>query len=150
MNERRARYASALLDAAEFKLNNWPRLDLGLSYDQAVTWFDNMPAVLAGDAVTKQILRVFAGLSQPLLDFRENNARTESALSDAALANNLLDKEIDDRTTEAAAHTTHVQPAEPQPRSPHKTPSRQTAPHAPHSGSARQESTPDNFGAGIF
>ncbi|MCH8204553.1 MAG: TolC family protein, partial [Candidatus Hydrogenedentes bacterium] len=103
VNERRARYATAMLDAAQFKLNNWPRLDLGLSYDDAISLFDNIPAVFTGDTVTKQILRVFAGLSQPLLDFRENNARTESALRDAALMNDLLDKEINDRTTEAAA-----------------------------------------------
>ena len=102
VNGRRARYAAALLDAAQFKLNNWPSLNLGLSYDEAVTWFDNMPAIFTGDTVTKQILRVFAGLSQPLLDFRENNARTQSALYDAAVANDLLDKEINDRTAEAA------------------------------------------------
>ena len=103
VNGRRARYAAALLDAAQFKLNNWPSLDLGLSYDNAVSLFDNIPAVFTGDTVTRQILRVFAGLSQPLLDFRENNARTESALRDAAVANDLINKEISDRITEAAA-----------------------------------------------
>jgi stage V sporulation protein G len=51
---------------------------------------------------------------------------------------------------EAATRTTQVQPAEPQPRSPHKAPSRQTVPHASHSGPAQQGSTRDNFGAGIF
>ncbi|MEX0677189.1 MAG: SpoVG family protein [Pirellulales bacterium] len=51
---------------------------------------------------------------------------------------------------EAARTSTHVQPAEPQPRSPHKMPAQQTVPHAPHSGSARQGSSRDNFGAGIF
>ena len=49
----------------------------------------------------------------------------------------------------AATRTTRqVQPAEPQPRSPHKAPSRQTVQHATHSGSAQQGSTRDNSKAG--
>ncbi len=51
---------------------------------------------------------------------------------------------------EAAARTTQVEPAEPQPRSPHKAPAHQTVQQTPHSGSAPQEATRDNFGAGIF
>ena len=51
---------------------------------------------------------------------------------------------------EAAARTAQVQPAEPEPRSPHKMPAQQTVQHAPHSGSSRQASSRDNFGEGIF
>lgn len=55
---------------------------------------------------------------------------------------------------EAAGRSTQVQPAEPQPRSPHKVPSQpgahQGAQHVPHSRSTQGESPRDSFGAGIF
>jgi stage V sporulation protein G len=55
---------------------------------------------------------------------------------------------------EAAARSTQVQPAEPQPRSPHKVPAQvpvqQSAPHAPHTRGAQSGAPRDNFGAGIF
>jgi stage V sporulation protein G len=52
---------------------------------------------------------------------------------------------------EAAARTsTQVQPAEPQPRSPHKVPAQPSHQHAPHPDSSQQAAGRDNFGAGIF
>ena len=102
VNQRRTAYAAALLNAAQFKLRNWPSLDLGLSYDHAVEVFDNMPLLFTGDTITKEILRVMVGMTQPLLDFRENNALKRSALADAEIERNLLDKEINGRITEAS------------------------------------------------
>jgi stage V sporulation protein G len=54
------------------------------------------------------------------------------------------------RQRPAARTNTQVQPAEPQPRSPHKMPAQQSVPHTPHSGSAPQSASQDTFGAGIF
>jgi stage V sporulation protein G len=53
---------------------------------------------------------------------------------------------------EAAAmrEKTHVQPSEPQPRSPHKLPSHQPARRGPHHGPAQPGVKRDGFGAGIF
>ncbi len=54
----------------------------------------------------------------------------------------------------AAKRTTHVQPAEPQPRSPHKLPnvqqSRNAGPHTPPTTAQQRDITQDGFGAGIF
>jgi stage V sporulation protein G len=50
----------------------------------------------------------------------------------------------------AARTSTQVQPAEPQPRSPHKAPAQPSTPHAPHTRQSQSESPRDNFGAGIF
>ncbi len=58
-----------------------------------------------------------------------------------------------ERTREQAARrTTHVQPAEPQPRSPHKMPNlQQTKSVGPHSPpTAHRDITQEGFGAGIF
>lgn len=86
---------------------------------------------------------------------------------DADLAPAPVERRADQREA-AARSTTHVQPAEPQPRSPHKMPAQhsgQHAPHtastphttsaphsssAPHTSSTPPESTRDGFGAGIF
>jgi stage V sporulation protein G len=51
---------------------------------------------------------------------------------------------------DAARSTTQVQPAEPQPRSPHKSPAQHATRHAAPPGPAQQEPSRDNFGAGIF
>jgi stage V sporulation protein G len=54
------------------------------------------------------------------------------------------------RQRSGAKINTQVQPAEQQPRSPHKLPSQQSVPHTPHSGSAQPHASQDKFGAGIF
>ncbi len=57
------------------------------------------------------------------------------------------------REREAAQRkTTHVQPAEPQPRSPHKkaVPQPQAGNSVPHSAPSQQGANRDGFGAGIF
>ena len=56
--------------------------------------------------------------------------------------------------TSAAAHggreKTHVQPAEPQPRSPHKLPNHHAAHHPNHQSTSSPGTKRDGFGAGIF
>lgn len=56
------------------------------------------------------------------------------------------------RERQAAQRTTsHVQPAEPQPRSPHRmAPQPQSGNHGPHTTPAQQGVKPDGFGAGIL
>jgi stage V sporulation protein G len=49
----------------------------------------------------------------------------------------------------AGRPTTQVQPAEPQPRSPHKPPSQQPG-HSPSQANVPHQSQRDSFGAGIF
>ena len=52
---------------------------------------------------------------------------------------------------QSARTNSHVQPAEPQPRSPHKAPSQQHAGNAgPHTGASQQGAKKGGFGAGIF
>ena len=58
--------------------------------------------------------------------------------------------EREPKEREVAARAAQVQPAESEPRSPHKMPAQQTVQHTPHSGSSRQGSRRDNFGKGVF
>ncbi len=102
VNEMRARYAAALIDAARFKLNNYPKLDFGLSFEDHIEVFDNMPTLFPGDTLTQHAFTLLLGLTQPLLDFKQNHAFTQSALEDAETARHTLDAEINARTTEAA------------------------------------------------
>lgn len=103
VNQHRAQYAAAILNAAQFKLNNYPRLDLGISYDQSVEFLDDFPLIFTGDIVTKQILRFLVGITQPLLDFHKNRALTQSALKEAEVFRYRLEREINDRVAEASA-----------------------------------------------
>lgn len=102
VNERRARYAAALIDAAQYKLNNWPRLDFGLSYEDRVDFLGNVPRLFTGDTLSEQAWTFLLGLTQPLLDFKQNKAFEQSALEDAEVARAQLDAEIQNRITEAA------------------------------------------------
>ncbi len=102
VNELRTRYAAALIGAARYKLNNWPKLDLGISFDDRVQIFDNAPTLFPGDTLTQHALTLFMGIAQPLLNFKQNHALTEGALKDAETAQHRLDAEINERTTEAA------------------------------------------------
>jgi outer membrane protein TolC len=102
VNEMRARYAAALIGAARFKLNNWPKLDLGLSFEDHIQIFDNMPVLFPGDTLTQHAFTLFMGIAQPLLDFKQNQAFTQGALKDAETAQHRLAAEINDRTAEAA------------------------------------------------
>ncbi len=102
VNEMRARYAAALIDAARFKLNNYPTLDLGLSFEDHIEVFDQMPTLFPADTLTQHAFTLLMGLAQPLLDFKQNHAFTQSALEDAETARHTLNAEIDARTTEAA------------------------------------------------
>ena len=54
VNEMRARYAAALIDAARFKLNNYPKLDLGFSFEDHIEVFDNMPTLFPGDTRSEE------------------------------------------------------------------------------------------------
>lgn len=101
VNEWRARYAAALVDAARYKLNNWPRLDFGISFEDRVEVFSSMPTLFAGDTLANTAWNFLLGLTQPLLDFKENNALTLAALEDAEIARHRLDAELNERLTEA-------------------------------------------------
>lgn len=102
VNERRARYAAALIDAARYKLNNWPRIDLGLSFEDRIDLFGNVPRLFTGDTLSEQAWTFLVGLTQPLLDFKQNKAFEQSALEDAEVARQQLAAEIQNRITEAA------------------------------------------------
>jgi len=102
VNERRARYAAALVDAARFKLRNWPVLNFGLSYQDRIELLDDAPRLFTGDTLSEQVFTFFLGVAQPLLDGRRNRMLTESALHDAAVVRHQIDREIQDRVAEAA------------------------------------------------
>ncbi len=71
--------------------------------------------------------------------------------SDVDLPPATADRRGETSPREAARTNSRVQPAEPQPRSPHKAPVQQHTGHAgPHTGNAQQGAKKGGFGAGIF
>jgi stage V sporulation protein G len=69
---------------------------------------------------------------------------------DVELPTATVERRAEAKERDATRTTTQVQPAEPQPRSPHKPPAQHASRHVQQPGSAQQEPTRDNFGAGIF
>lgn len=102
INEKRALLAASLIEARMPKLDNWPILNFGLEYEQAADIFFDLPRIAAGDTLSKEIVRLLVGFTQPLLRFKRNAALSEAGMWQARVAADLVDNEINERIAEAS------------------------------------------------
>ena len=102
VNEKRALLAAALIEAKLPKLNNWPILSMGLGYEEAVDIFFDLPQLAAGDTLSREVINMLIGFSQPLIGFRRNAALSEAGMWQARIAADLVDNELNERFAEAA------------------------------------------------
>jgi outer membrane protein TolC len=102
VNEKRLLLASAMLESAQARLPNWPRINLGVDYESAVEVFYSLPQIFTGDTISQDIVHGLLGFVQPLLDFNRNKAISEAALWKGRLAGDLVDNEINERVAEMA------------------------------------------------
>ena len=102
INEKRALLAAALIEARMPKLDNWPIINLGLEYEQAVDIFFDLPQIATGDTLSREIIQLLIGFSQPLLHHRRNAALSEAGMWQARIAADLVDNEVNERIAEAS------------------------------------------------
>jgi outer membrane protein TolC len=102
INARRAMLAASMVQIDTARLNNWPKLQWGLFYTPIVGVFLSKPQTTSGDYLSEDAARGLLGFSQPLLDFKRNEALREVYKSQAEFASDVLQEEINQRLTDAA------------------------------------------------
>jgi outer membrane protein TolC len=102
INARRAMLAAAMVQIDTARLNNWPKLQWGLFYTPIVGVFLPKPTTTSGDYLSENAARGLLGFSQPLLDFKRNEALREVYKSQAQFASDVLQEEINQRLSDVA------------------------------------------------
>ena len=102
VNERRLLLASALLEAKQVRLANWPLINLGFEIGSAEEIFYDLPEIVSGDTLSRNIVKGLLGFVQPLLDFERNSALSRAAVWNAEIASNVVENEINERISEVA------------------------------------------------